>query len=175
MEPTWQMTTTDRAIDFVLSNEGGYVCHPDDPGGETNFGISKRSYPHEDIKHLSSARAREIYERDYWLPIRGPELPEQVAVPLLDYAVNAGVVKAIRALQAMLRVKRDGRFGPITIDALRQRVSDKGALRLAEELILERAVFLVKLGCRRHGSEVFLTGWMRRIRDNLRYVRSYKG
>lgn len=168
------MTAGDRAIDFVLSHEGGYSCHESDPGGETNFGISKRSYPNEDIKNLSRERAKEIYHEDYWLSVRGPDLPEQLAVPLMDYAVNSGVWQAIRALQATLRVKRDGRFGVLTMTAVRQAVAEKGALKLAEDLILERALFLVKIGCRRRGSEVFLTGWMRRIRDNLRYVRSYK-
>ena len=38
------------AIPIVLENEGGYVDDPNDPGGETNFGISKRSYPNVDIK-----------------------------------------------------------------------------------------------------------------------------
>ncbi|MBF0568223.1 MAG: hypothetical protein HQK95_05085 [Nitrospirae bacterium] len=29
-----------KSIAFVLNAEGGYVNNPDDPGGETNYGIS---------------------------------------------------------------------------------------------------------------------------------------
>ena len=32
-------------IDGVLVREGGYVDHPSDPGGETKYGIAKRSHP----------------------------------------------------------------------------------------------------------------------------------
>src|ERR1043166_4882428 len=56
-----------KAIGFVLSNEGGYEPpNTADPGGETNFGISKRQYPFLDIKKLTREEAIAIYERDYW-------------------------------------------------------------------------------------------------------------
>jgi lysozyme family protein len=168
------VTPFDRAISFVLSHEGGYVNHPNDPGGETKYGISKRSYPNEDIKKLTVDRAKELYHDDYWLHIRGPDLIEPLATPLLDYAVNSGVKRAIRGLQATLRLKRDGEFGPLTLEAVQVRVEARGALKLAEEVILGRALFLTRIGCQRRGSEVFLAGWMRRIRDNLRHARSHK-
>jgi len=34
-----------KAVEMVLAHEGGYVNDPNDPGGETKYGISKRSYP----------------------------------------------------------------------------------------------------------------------------------
>jgi len=46
--------------------EGGYVNDPNDPGGETNYGISKRSHPDEDIKNMTLARAIELYREHYW-------------------------------------------------------------------------------------------------------------
>ena len=54
------------AVKFVLQKEGGYVNSPNDPGGETNMGISKKQYPEEDIKNLTLARAIELYKSDYW-------------------------------------------------------------------------------------------------------------
>ena len=45
------------ALDLVLRHEGGYVNSPKDPGGETNFGISKKSYPYLDIKKLTKTDA----------------------------------------------------------------------------------------------------------------------
>ena len=49
------------AIPRVITNEGGYVNDPDDPGGETKYGISKRSYPALDIKNLTVEQATAIY------------------------------------------------------------------------------------------------------------------
>ncbi len=54
------------ALKFALKWEGGYVNDPDDPGGETKYGISKRAHPEVDIKNLTVAQAGEIYKREYW-------------------------------------------------------------------------------------------------------------
>jgi lysozyme family protein len=43
----------DKAIEIILKHEGGYVNDPDDPGGETKFGITKRNYPTLNIKSLT--------------------------------------------------------------------------------------------------------------------------
>ncbi len=57
-----------KACDDLIDNwEGGYVNDPHDAGGETNMGISKRSYPDVDIKHLTREDAEEIYYRDFWM------------------------------------------------------------------------------------------------------------
>ena len=53
-------------IDKVLEHEGGYVNDPNDLGGETNFGVSKKAYPDLDIKNLTRDEAKEIYRKDYW-------------------------------------------------------------------------------------------------------------
>ena len=47
------MSDFDRAFDLLMDSEGGYSDDPLDPGGETNFGISKRAYPKEDIRFLT--------------------------------------------------------------------------------------------------------------------------
>ena len=60
------MADFEKAVEFVLRMEGGYVNDPKDPGGETNFGIAKKSYPGVDIKNLTEEQAEEIYKRDYW-------------------------------------------------------------------------------------------------------------
>lgn len=58
-----------NAVEFILEFEGGYVNHPNDPGGETNFGISKRAHPDVDIKNLTRDDAIAIYKREYWKPV----------------------------------------------------------------------------------------------------------
>ena len=63
------LTKFDDIIEIVLEHEGGYVNDPDDPGGETNFGIAKRSHPDVDIANLTKEDAKIIYYQDYWMKI----------------------------------------------------------------------------------------------------------
>jgi lysozyme family protein len=111
------MSAFDRAVELVLKWEGGYVNDPRDPGGETNFGISKRSYPAEDVRALTRERAIALYHRDYWQPIQGDALPPMLALAVFDAAVNMGVGTAIRLLQRTLGVPVDGVIGPQTLQA----------------------------------------------------------
>jgi lysozyme family protein len=87
------------AIDFTLRWEGGYSFDPDDLGGETNFGISKKSYPDLDIKALTREQAEKIYLYDYWLAVGCDGLTTPVAVAMFDTAVNIGVGR-VRTIQA---------------------------------------------------------------------------
>ena len=84
----------EEAIKFILKWEGGYTNDPNDPGGETNFGISKRSYPHEDIKNMTIKRAKEIYYQNYWLKAECDKLPTPLDVIVFDTAVNCGRSRA---------------------------------------------------------------------------------
>lgn len=89
----------DRAFERLIGHEGGYVCDPRDPGGETCYGISKRQYPGEDIKGMTLDRAKAIYRRDYWGPAGCDTVPEPVKFDLFDTAVNSGVRTAVKMLQ----------------------------------------------------------------------------
>ena len=95
------MTWT-KAIGFVLHWEAGYVNDPNDPGGETNFGISKASYPNVDIKALTQQQAEDIYFRDYWKASGADTLIEGLDLLVLDTAVLCGV-GAAKAMLANAR------------------------------------------------------------------------
>jgi lysozyme family protein len=122
------MSAWEKAIQFTLSREGGYVHDPDDPGGETNFGIAKRYHPDVDIKNLTIEQAREIYKREYWDAIGLDAMPEMIAVAVFDTAVNIGKFKAVQMLQEScnsynidekLNLNLDGVIGPKTIHVVR--------------------------------------------------------
>ena len=89
------MITARKAIDFVIGLEGGYVNDPNDPGGETKYGISKRAYPDVDIEALTVADAARIYERDYWNPVASVVPHGPLRVLVFDSAVNHGVTRAL--------------------------------------------------------------------------------
>lgn len=107
----------EKAIAFVLKEEGLYSNDPNDKGGETNFGISKRSYPNVDIKSLTVDKAKEIYIKDFWNVCHCDELPFPLSIAVFDSAVNQGVGAASRMLQIALNVTVDGVIGPKTIAA----------------------------------------------------------
>lgn len=150
----------DKIIDRVLGHEGGYVNDPRDPGGETKFGISKRAYPAVDIKALTREAAVDIYRRDYWVRIRGAELPFGVAFQVLDAAINHGVGNAVRWLQRAAGVADDGLVGPLTLAAVR-RADIRDLLDL---FTAERLDFYTRLD----GFDAFGRGWVRRSAANLR-------
>lgn len=153
----------DTCIARVLANEGGYkAASPDDPGGETNFGIAKRYHPDVDIPNLTAESAKAIYLAEYWTPIRGDELPLSVAYQLLDFAVNSGVTQAIRTLQGALGVPADGILGPVTLARING-LSSLAQARLAMIFASYRLRFLTSLP--NWGTQG--AGWVRRVAGNL--------
>lgn len=122
------------AVEFVLEQEGGYTLDPNDPGGETNYGISRKAYPALDIKNLTREGAIEIYHRDYWKPCKCDDLPRHFAFIVFDTAVNQGPRVAIRLLQIALGVTVDGIIGPKTLAAASSAKPRAIRLALAERL-----------------------------------------
>lgn len=153
--------TFDQAFDRLIGHEGGYVNHPNDPGGETKFGISKRSYPSLNIANLSREMAKAIYLKDFWMPL-GEEAHPAIKYQAFDFAVNSGIQTAIRKLQQAIGVADDGVFGP----ASRARLA---SLPVSDVLMLynaERLEFYTKLST----WSDFGKGWSRRVAKNLRYA-----
>jgi len=101
------MENFDRCVRAVLSEEGGLSDHPQDPGGLTKYGISRRAYPDLDIRRLTMDDAIDLYRRDYWNPVHGTDLPASLALLVFDSAVNQGVGTAVRLLQKAVGVKED--------------------------------------------------------------------
>lgn len=112
MKHNWE-----KCLAHTKISEGGYVNDPIDPGGETNHGISKRAYPHLNIKSLTWKQAAAIYKRDYWDAVSGDKLPDGLDLVAFDAAVNSGVSRGAKWLQMALGVNPDGRIGPVTIKA----------------------------------------------------------
>ncbi len=149
-------------VDRVLSHEGGYVNDPNDPGGETKWGISKRSYPHLNIKDLTRQDAIAIYQRDFWQRVQGDKLPVPLVFQALDAAVNHGIGNAVRWMQRAAGVADDGVIGPVTLAAVaRQEPAD-----LVLNFNAERLEFYAKLQTFDH----YGRGWTRRVAKNLRFA-----
>ncbi len=86
-----------EAVTDLLDNwEGGYVNDPHDRGGETKFGISKRSYPHEDIPNLTRDEAIKIYYQDYWVFPGIDDCDPSLRAKIFNMGVLMGPVTAKR-------------------------------------------------------------------------------
>lgn len=166
----------DVALALVLRHEGGFVNHPRDPGGATNFGITRgtlarargRTVSVEDVRTLSKAEAADIYRNFYWERIRGDEVPPGLDLALFDCAVNSGPARAVRMLQTVLDVPADGIVGPVTLAAARKADPAETVRRLTQA----RLAFLTRLPT----WPVFGRGWRRRVlsieREALRLASS---
>ena len=154
------MTWFDQCFDKLIAHEGGYVSHEKDPGGETNFGISKRAYPQVDIKNLTRDAAKQIYKTDYWDRAQCDKLPPTLAYLLFDCAVNSGIGQAVRFLQRAVGVADDCQIGPLTLAAV-QRIDQES---LCAKFLGQRLDFMTRLST----WDVFGKGWARRIADQLK-------
>ena len=153
------LKTFDDIIEVVLHHEGGYVNDPKDPGGETNFGIAKRSHPDVDIKNLTKDGAKEIYYRDYWMKNRVPQIPDNLKHIYFDMCVNQGRGRAVKILQQTANAKGadlkvDGGLGPKTIGALNDVELDR--------VRAYRIKYYADLVTRKPDLEKFYFGWFRR-------------
>src|SRR6266567_3072297 len=128
-----------QSIKFVLKHEGRYVNDPNDAGGETKFGISKKSYPTLDIKNLTSEQACDIYYNDYWVPSKSATLPYPECVAVFDTAVNNGLGK----------VKSWWSMNPFDVDTF----------------LTNRTMFYIQLVKQKPADQIYLKGWLARVQD----------
>ena len=108
-----------NALLKTSETEGGYSNRRNDRGKETNFGITKRWYPNEDIQNLRKERSDYLLYRDYYKNTNIYKLPDGIRDKVFDNAVNQGQPTAIMNLQKSIGVKVDGILGPITLEKLK--------------------------------------------------------
>jgi len=158
--------TFDEIFERLIGHEGGYVNHPDDPGGETNWGITKTTARTNGymgaMKALSREQAKVIYKKAFWDRAKCDQYDSAIGYQLFDAAVNHGIGNAIRMLQRAVNVADDGVIGKLTLAAIQ-------SYDVNDILILfnaERLEFYAKLST----FPSFGRGWSRRVAGNLRYA-----
>lgn len=167
------MYSFDMAFKEVLGFEGGYIDDKNDNGGETKYGISKRSYPDVNIESLTIEQAKHIYYRDFW-NTKQMELSsiddEKIAIELFDTAVNMGVGVASKFLQEALNLMNrnqkdwndlviDGFCGVETFKAYKKARKDI-LLKVLNGLQFCKYKSIVESN---PSQEVFFNGWMKRV------------
>lgn len=158
--------TVDRTLDFVIDNFEGtkFVDHPDDKGGPTRFGITKKSLSrvrgasvlNNDIHKLTRVEAKAIYVRNYVEPVWGGKIsygPLRLAV--VDWSIHSGPKRVVKAIQEIVDVSTDGIMGPVTWAAMATHEPRGLFLRL----MAARIVFVSRLVARDRSQIAFLYGW----------------
>lgn len=161
-----------QALKQVLKYEGGYVDHPKDPGGPTNKGVTQAVYDNwrksqnlsiQSVRAIVDSEVAAIYKNLYWDRISGDLLPSGVDFAVFDYAVNSGVSRAAKTLQAVVGVTQDGVIGPATIQATKTYV--------AMTVTNKRLAFMQSLSI----WSTFGKGWSARIADVKAQILSLVG
>lgn len=157
------MSNFDQAFVELLGNEGGYSNDPNDPGGETNWGITiavaRENGYIGPMKDMDQSVAKAIYVKKYWLDAF-EQLPYPIAFQVFDAAVNSGVGQAVRWLQRSVGAADDGKLGPVTLQA----IQTVDPIKLVMLFNAERLLFMTNLST--WGS--FGKGWARRVANNLK-------
>jgi len=152
----------DEAFTKLLGHEGGYSNHPNDPGGETMWGVTKRAAVANGyqgpMRDLKVEFAKQIYRKSYWDAVYADLLPEGVRYAVFDAAVNSGPKQAIKWLQKALEVDDDGVIGPQTKKALQS--ADNA---LEGRFLGHRLLFMSNL----KNWDSFSEGWAKRVAQIL--------
>jgi len=155
-----------KSFEMVLHHEGGFVSHPEDPGGATNKGITHKTYadflgrPLEDVdelKNIPEEHIQIIYKNGYWDKVKGDQLPAGVDFCIFDWAVNSGPGRAAKALQKAVMATQDGAIGPMTLEAVKEYSAEDIIRSVAEQ----REAFYKSL----RTFNTFGKGWLRRNKE----------
>lgn len=153
----------EQAFERLLGHEGGFVDHPEDPGGATRWGITQRiARKHGytgNMRNFPVEEARRIARAEYWDKVRADDVPDALRFDLFDGAYNSGPPQAIKWLQRAAGADDDGIIGPKTLTAVRA----ANPHILAKRYNGHRLQFMTDLKT----WPTFGRGWARRIASNL--------
>lgn len=170
----------DQYLDALIEREGGYVDHPDDRGGPTNWGITEavaRAFGyHARMQDMPRSVAKQIYTERFWVQPHFDQVNDYsplIAEELLDTGVNMGTAVAARFLQRALNVLNgqgksfpditvDGALGKMTIAALRAFLAARGKdghVVLWKMLNAQQSVRYIEIAEANPSQETFQFGW----------------
>ena len=183
--------------------EAGWVNNPDDRGGETKHGVTKRvADDHKDalvslfgwdgeMRNLTKQMARYVYIEDYWDKMLLTEvcrIDPYIADKMFDIGINAGVYTASRWLQILICVMNkkgrlyddveiDGHVGAKTVDGLkaafRAHGNRKAGWAMMKGLLSKQGDHYIDISLNREANETFFMGWMNRLDHNFKVYQTF--
>lgn len=181
------MATIEKLVDFVLKWEGGYVDHPNDPGGATNMGVTIGTVKNlglkydkngdgkitkEDVKRITKRDAIDIMKKNYWDKCKADQIDSQaVANILVDWYWMSGV-NATKGIQRLVGVADDGKVGRLTLAAINEtaKINEE---KFVAQLYQVRKDFYNLIIRRNNKLESFRKGWTNRLNDLIKYNKKF--
>lgn len=176
------MTNLDVAFNYLLGDEGTkYTNNPDDSGGPTKFGITKRTYQaffnrlvlDSEIEAMTPGIAKQIYEELYWTPLHCEDIEDVAlvfALTIFDSGVLYGVGTIALITQRALSLcgaplKLDGILGDKSIGFLNSmgggsQITRSSLLHTFSGLLLEHIDAVILANPK---DEAFRRGWTLRV------------
>lgn len=172
---------------FILRWEGGFVNHPNDPGGATNMGVTIGTWKSQgydkdgdgdidvaDLKKITKEDATNMLKNNYWNRWFADQICNQaVANTLVDWVWLSGA-NGIKIPQRMMGLKEDGIVGYVTLSALKESTNtSEKAKKFLEQLYKVRYQFINDIIRRNPRLEVFRKGWVNRMKNLEEYNKKY--
>jgi lysozyme family protein len=165
-----------EAFRKTMEVEGGYVDHPNDPGGATNFGITELTARnlgyHGDMKELTIVMAKDMYYKAYWKNHYYHKINnENIAIEMFDQAVNMGPNTANKNLQKAYNlltfdtIQEDGIIGPETLEAVNNHAKPTALFNLLNGY---QIMHYIKLAERNDKFKSFIAGWVNKRIEIIR-------
>ena len=185
-----------KEIKKVRSSEGGYSNDPDDPGGETYCGISRKFFPRwigwhivDRAKRNSGRKLRsnekiydpemyrainEFYFKYFWAPLKCDRIKDPIlSAHLFDCGINLGKSGAVKFFQESInkKLKKSDRLivdGKIGRKTLKALNSRNGTF---VNFVVQERINLYFEKCRQKPVKYkFLKGWTLR---SLKYLKKH--
>ena len=150
--------------DYISPNEGGYNNDKDDSGGETNMGISKNTYPNEDIINLTRERANAIFYKNYYKWNGLNRLPYPIRGAVIDFGVVSNPLTAIKTTHRVLGIPEGNIIGTKTLDKFKFFTQDDYEIFL-NKYRTEMMKYFYEVVKRQPKKKKFLQGWLNRARN----------
>lgn len=175
----------DKAFDYVINSEGGYVDNPNDPGGPTKWGVANfrektsayevykgRQVPAKEIEDLTIDEVKRFYFQCFYKSV-GADLVNTpaIAAALFDTCVLYGILPTCKMAQSALNdcgmiLLVDGVIGKITIKCLNE-VDTVDFLNCFAARIIQRIDKIVAAKPEKFAGKKAENGWKRRTRHLL--------
>ena len=165
----------EKVIKFTLKWEGGYTI---DSGGKTKYGISQKAYPNIDIKNITLEKAKLIYKKNYWKPLRCDHYDYPLALTIFDMGVNIGIRRTVKFIQLSCNeflyepIKVDGILGNKTLTAIKycEKIHPLKFVILINNYRYKWYCKLVK----KSKYSKYLLGWINRCNNLINKIIKYK-
>ncbi|RYZ91060.1 MAG: hypothetical protein EOP04_01900 [Proteobacteria bacterium] len=157
--------TFDQCFEVVMEIEGfgSVVDDPEDNGGLTKWGISKKAHPElseEDIRTLTKEKAKAIYKRKYWDEIAARSLPAFIRLSSFDACVNHGITGGAKLMQKAANVDKAG----LEVDGVIGPLSQKAIKKLdPKSFLINLSLQRLRLFQRHEDFQRFGDGWTKRL------------